>query len=134
VATKLAVALAVLVRPHARFAIPLSDAELFTDNPPMRDYLRRDPCRLHDATGRFLYVSRGLDRSLARSRPGCLTMPTTLVLASRDRIVHNARTSAACERLAGARLRTVELPGCHTLEFEPDRRGLDAALLESLRA
>jgi len=118
--TKLAVALSVLVRPHKRFDIPLNDEELFTDNGEMRRYLREDALRLHRATGRFLYVSRCLDAALRRMKRGGLAMPTTLLLARRDRIIDNAVTRELLAHWTAGRVEVEEFDAAHTLEFEPD--------------
>jgi len=131
--TKLAIAMSLLSRPRRLFEIPLCDVELFTDNEAMREYLRRDRCRLLRATGRFLYVSRRLDQLLRRSPAGCLKMPVTLILAERDRIIDNAATRRLAERLAGGRLEVKTLPGAHTLEFEPHPEPFYQALAEALR-
>ncbi len=117
---KLAIAFSLLLCPECRFRIPLSDVELFTDNEEMRQYLRSDPCRLHQATARFLYVSRRLDGMLRGAPGGCLHVPATLILASRDRIIDNAKTTEAVARLGGPHLDIKELGGAHTLEFEPN--------------
>ncbi|MFW6133648.1 MAG: alpha/beta fold hydrolase [Planctomycetota bacterium] len=132
-ATKLAVAACLLVRPRRGFAIPLNDPALFTDDEAMRDYIRRDPCRLHRATARFLYVSRILDRRLRRTAAGAIRSPTTLILARRDRIIDNDRTAAAVARLTDGLAVTVELDGAHTLEFEPDPSPLHDALAAAVR-
>jgi alpha-beta hydrolase superfamily lysophospholipase len=129
---KLAVACSLAVRPRAMFDIPLNDVALFTDNEPMRDYLRRDEFRLHRATARFLLAGRRLDGVLRRVPAGPTDLPTTLILASEDRIVDNDATRRLVARIFGDRLRTVVLPGCHTLEFEPDPSGLYHALAASL--
>jgi len=131
--TKLAVAMSLACCPRRTFEIPLADVELFTDSEPMREYLRRDRCRLLRATGRFLYVSRRLDQLLRRSPPGGLKMPVTLILAERDRIIDNAATRRLTERLAGERLEVKTLPGAHTLEFEPRPEPLYQALADALR-
>ncbi|MBS3733583.1 MAG: alpha/beta fold hydrolase [Phycisphaerae bacterium] len=132
-ATKLGVAACLLVCPRRRFAIPLNDPALFTDNEPMRAYLRADQYRLHRATARFLYVSRRLDRFLAHAADGAIRTPTTLILARRDRIIDNAATRTAMDRLTDGRAATVELDGAHTLEFEPDPTPLCDALVAALR-
>ena len=131
--TKLSIALALLVCPHRRFDIPLSDPELFTDNPAMRQYLASDPCRLHRATARFLYASRQLDIRLRRAARGALAMPTTLILAASDKIVDNQPTLAAIERLCREKISVRTLPGAHTLEFEPDTMPLEQSLLTATR-
>ena len=134
VAEKLAIAVALLVAPHRRLDIPLSDVALFTDNEPMRAYLRVDLHRLHRATAQFLYASRCLDVAIRRARPGSLTVPTTLILAARDRIIDNAATRKALERLTGPALALRQLDGAHTLEFEPDPTALYAELAQAVTA
>jgi acylglycerol lipase len=119
-ATKLAIGLSLLVCGRKRWAIPLNDVALFTDNEEMRQYLRADQGRLHRATARLLYASRQLDRLLARAPNGSLRAPTTLLLARRDRIIDNARTRQAVERLTGGHAVVREFDAAHTLEFEPD--------------
>ena len=121
-AKKLAVAWSLATNPGRLFDIPLSDVELFTDNPAMRDYLRHDPLRLHQATARFLYISRKLDLQLRRAKAGAIRLPVTLLLAKRDRIIDNARTQAMVEKLAQARPRVALFDAAHTLEFELDAR------------
>lgn len=130
--TKLAIGLSLLCCPRRAFAIPLSAPELFTDNPAMREYLRDDAGRLHTATARFLYVSRCLDRRIARVERGSVTTPTTLLLASRDRIIDNAATRRLCGRVCGSTLTVEEFDGAHTLEFQTEPDAFLAALPRSL--
>jgi acylglycerol lipase len=130
--TKLAIGASLLCCPKRRFDIPLSDVDLFTDNEPMRQYLRDDPFRLHRATARFLFISRLLDRSLRRTPPGAITAPTTLLLATRDRIIDNPATESTLHRLAPKHLTVHTLDGAHTLEFESDPTPLHAALADAL--
>jgi len=131
-AVKLAIGLSLLIRPRRLFAIPLNEEALFTDNEEMREYLRSDQHRLRRATASFFYASRRLDGMLKRARPGCWRIPTTLVLAERDRIIDNEATLRLAAKLAGDLLRVHTLPGCHTLEFEPDRQPLFHALAEAV--
>jgi len=131
---KLAVALARCLRPRARFRLPLNDPELFTDNPAMQDYLRRDRHRLLRATARFLTASAWLDRMIARAPGGALRVPTTLVLARGDRIIDNLATRRRIARLTGGRAEVVELDGAHTLEFEPDPGPFHEVLRRAVRA
>jgi len=128
---KTAVAFSVLLNPRRLFDIPLDDAALFTENPVMLDYLRKDSHRLHQATARFLYSSRNLDRMLRSARPGALQLPTTLIPASNDRIVNNPETERLVSVLAGKSLVVKRVVGCHTLEFEPDTRDFFKALTEA---
>ena len=132
-ATKLAIAAALLVAPRRRFQIPLSDPALFTDNPAMRDYLRADPHRLHRATARMLYVSRQLDTILRRAPRGSWGgLRATLILAQQDRIIDNQAAETMARRLSGDDLDVRTLPGCHSLEFEPDPRAYFDALAAAL--
>ena len=142
---KLAIALALLGRPSpgaprgsAMFDVPLSDVELFTDNPPMRDYLARDPYRLHRATARFLFASRRLD-SMLRAASGlgtprvALSLTTTLLLARRDRIVDNDATGRSIAHLTAGKAHVEQLDAAHTIEFEPDPAAFHKALLSAVR-
>ena len=89
---------------------------------------------LKDRT-RFLHVhqtfSRLLDWRLSWAKRGALTVPTTLLLASRDRIIDNGATTAAVQRLTDGKARVVTLEAAHTMDFEesPDEflRALAAA-------
>jgi len=126
--TRLAIGLSLLIAPRRQFDIPLNEPELFTRNEPMLQYLRNDPHRLLRATAKFLFVSRRLDAALRRAPAGALGAPTTLILAERDQIIDNAAARAAVLRLAGESLAVVHLPGCHTLEFEPQPQPLFDAL------
>lgn len=130
--TKLRIAMSLLAAPRRLFDIPLSDVELFTDNPQMRQYLRDDPLRLLRATARFLYASRCLDRQMARLPRGALKMPVALLLARTDRIIDNPQTLAMVERLTDGRAVVQEFDGCHTLEFESDPRPFFEAVAASL--
>ncbi len=118
--TKLRIASALLLGGKKQFAIPLDDVELFTDNLQMQQYLREDEFQLHNATAAFFYASRSLDRIIEKAAPGSLDCPTTLILASKDRIIENEATEAVVLRLTAGRALIKHLHGCHTLEFEED--------------
>ncbi|MFP4054226.1 MAG: alpha/beta fold hydrolase [Phycisphaerae bacterium] len=130
--TKAAIAASLACCPRRQFEIPLSEPELFTDNPAVLAYLREDPVRLKKATARFLFVSRCMDGQIARLRRGSIEVPTTLLLASRERIIDSERTREIVGHLSADRARVVELEGCHTLEFEPDPSAFYDELLSSL--
>ncbi len=119
---KIAVAAAALLRPMRRFAIPLNEPDLFTDNPARQAYIRDDPLRLRQVTARFLAASRMLDVQVAREAgQRDWPMPVTFLLAGKERIVDNERTRRLARGLRCRHLRVVEHPGAsHTLEFEPD--------------
>jgi alpha-beta hydrolase superfamily lysophospholipase len=130
--TKIAIALCRAFHRKRMFDIPLSDVALFTDNPAMRQYLEADALRLRQATARFLFTSAMLDRMIARSPARAMKIPTTLILARRERIVDNARTAAIVSRLTGGAAKVVELDGAHTLEFESDPRPYYEALCRAV--
>jgi len=120
-ATKAAIAWSLLRRRDRRlFPIPLNDPELFTATPERLDFLRHDALALHQATARFLFESRRLDRHLAEAAPR-IVAPLMVALAERDRIIDNEATFRFLTRTTSAE-RTVKFYGgaCHTLEFEPD--------------
>jgi alpha-beta hydrolase superfamily lysophospholipase len=117
---RLKIFLARLVVPRRRFAIPLSDPELFTATPRWLDFLRADPLRLHQATARLLIESVRLDGYL-RFVPKYVHVPVLLLLAEHDRIIRNERTRAYVERFATPDKQIIQYPGAHhTLEFEPE--------------
>jgi acylglycerol lipase len=119
-AAKLRIAAASVVKPGTLFDIPLNDVTLFTDNPAMREYLEHDRLRLHKAAARSLLGSAVLDRRIDRAGDGALTVPTTLILARRDRIIDNDGTRTVLERLSAGKVNVVTLDASHTIEFEPD--------------
>lgn len=107
--------------PTRRFAIPLDDPRLFTENPERQHFIAQDPLALADATARFLFCSARLDQRLLRVGRGLLRAPTTLFLAERERIIRNAPTQAWLERICAAPPEVTVFPGAsHTLEFERD--------------
>jgi len=115
---KLAIAACLLCYPRKTFEIPLSEPELFTDNPAMLEFLHGDPLRLHKATAKFLFVSKILDKQLQRGR-GKIKIPTQLILSDSDKIIDNRPTRDFFERTC-IDLQITELAGAHTLEFEQD--------------
>jgi acylglycerol lipase len=132
-ATKLGVASCLLARPRARFAIPLDEPELFTDNEVMQEFLRGDQLGLHWATARFMYASRRLDNLIKRANTGCLKMPVTVILSDDDRIIDSDATAQAVTRLSGGRAETISLSGKHSLEFEETPGEFYRALLAACR-
>ena len=132
IATKLAILAALIFRPGAYFDIPLNDVSLFTDNPEMREYLRNDPHRLDRATARFMLASVRLDRIIARADERALKVPTTLILAGRDRIIDNAATCDLLEWLADRPVRIRRLDAAHTIEFEQENSTFHEILCQSV--
>ena len=130
--TKLAVAMNLIVRPGHLLPVPLSDVELFTDNEAMRQYLRDDACRIHQATARFLFASRILDCMLRRLRPGDITVPTTLFLADRDRIIDNAATERIVQGVTDGAATVRRYAAAHVLEFKAEPREFLGELTEAI--
>ena len=117
---RLRIALAYFTRPLKAFPIPLSDPALFTDSPEGRAFIASDPLGLRAATASLLAASRFLDSRVARV-PGRVHQPALLMLADRDRIVHNGKTLGYWDRVASPRKAVIRYPeGHHTLEFDPD--------------
>ena len=133
---KLTVGFNGLMHPRRQHAIPLDDAELFTQNPERLGFIKNDPLSLHHATASLLLASSRLDR-LARQAAGKLDVPVRLFLAGQDRIVDNDATL----RLLGGWLGRVGGDGLiktyrrahHTLEFEPDSSVFFADLADAVR-
>ena len=88
---------------------------------------------MHDATARLLYTSRQLDRMVHRGGRGTLNVPTTLMLAERDRIIDNAATRALVARLTGGGAVVETFDAAHVLEFEPDTTAYFEALARALQ-
>ncbi len=84
---KLAVAFNLLFGGTGHFDVPLR-AEMFTREPALLEFLRRDPLRVTEVTARFLLASRSLDRRIAK-RITSLRAPVLLLLAGEDEIVDN---------------------------------------------
>ncbi|MDP6635579.1 MAG: alpha/beta fold hydrolase [Phycisphaerae bacterium] len=129
IATKLGVAACLFARPRAQFAIPLNEPELFTDNETMKQFLRDDPLALHQATARFMYASRRLDRIVIRAASGRLKMPVTLILSADDCIIDSDATAKVIARLTEGQAEVISLNGRHTLEFEEYPSEFHQALL-----
>jgi alpha-beta hydrolase superfamily lysophospholipase len=109
-----------LIRPSRLYPIPLNEPELFTATPRWLQYLREDPLSLHQATARFFVESVRLDGYL-RFVPKYVHVPVLVLLAEKDRIIHNDKTRRFVDRLATADKELIEYPGAHhTLEFEPE--------------
>lgn len=121
-------------RRNAEFSIPLGDAELFTANPPMQEYLRTDEFQLHRATAAFMFTSRRLDSAIRAASAGSLSIPVELILSAEDRIIDNAATVRWLERVCGAGKNIRTLSGHHTLEFERDADEFLRTVTDACRA
>ena len=121
IATKLAVAAALLVKSRREFAIPLDDPALFTDDPDERNYIEGDEFGVRRVSARFLFESRKLER-LGKHSLRTLKTPLLLLLAGRDEIVDNAGTTRLFEKCPSAdKVLKVYPEARHTLEFDPCR-------------
>lgn len=117
--TRMRIGRCALTSPTRMFPIPLNDPTLFTESERGREFLRKDPLALHEATARMLFQSNSLDMYLRRAWKW-VTIPTLLILAGRDRIIDNARTRQYVEKFPGPK-QVIEYPEAHhTLEFEPE--------------
>jgi acylglycerol lipase len=128
---KTMIGLSLLSWPARRFAIPLSDPQLFADDQETCDFVRDDPCRLHRGTARFLFASRVMDERIVRMRARSLTVPTTLLLARRDRIIDNAHTHALVRRLTGDSAHVETFDAAHTLDFVLDPSSSHRAICDA---
>ena len=118
---KMRIALSLVNDRERRFDIPLQDAWLFTSNPERMEYVARDKLMLTQVTASFLLASRRMDRMVRRFAESPYRGPVHLILAGRDRIIHNDRTRAWLRGLPSADLRLTEYPDAeHTLEFEAE--------------
>lgn len=102
VGQKLAVAFDLLWGGTRHFDVPITP-EMFTQDPQLLDFLRRDPLRLTRVTSRFLMATRCLDRTV-RQHITDLRVPVLLLLAEDDTIVDNDAVLRLLSRLAPGQL------------------------------
>jgi acylglycerol lipase len=109
-----------LVRPTVRLPIPLTP-ELYTANPPYRDFIRADPLRLLEATTQFFWQTARLDRRRGRDTAR-LDLPVLLLQGTDDQMMDVPATRRWFDGLGGRHTTYQAYPGAgHTLDFEPDR-------------
>ena len=130
--TKILIAGALIFCPHKLFDIPLSDNNLFTENPAMLHFLEKDSRSLRRATAKFLFASKILDKYISRSKAGIINCRTNLILSQNDKIIDNKKTSLTVQKLTSNRARILEIPGEHTLDFEENKSEFFEALLQCL--
>jgi alpha-beta hydrolase superfamily lysophospholipase len=117
---QLSAAVGHLVAPKARLPIPLTP-ELYTANPPYVDFIRGDRLRLLEATTRFFWETRRLDRQRGRAAAQ-LNLPLLVLQGDDDKMMDVTKTRRWLSRLAVEDKTYVAYPGAgHTLDFEPDR-------------
>ena len=109
-----------LVRPMASLPIPLTP-ELYTANPPYRDFIRADPLRLLQATRQFFWETARLDRR-RRTATARLELPVLLLQGENDEMMDVPATRRWFEGVGGDHHTYRAYPSAgHTLDFEPDR-------------
>jgi len=118
---KLRIGWAMLSDPHRRFAIPLNDPELFTDDSAWIEWLENDALQLHQATAGFFLASRRMDRT-ARRLGVAPPVPLHVLLAEDERIIDNAATRRFLREFAWPTVQITTYQGArHTLEFAAGR-------------
>ncbi len=118
---KFRVAMAMMRNRDQAFDIPLNAARLFTANPDRINFVEQDSRKLTQVTAAFLLASRRLDRTVRRFGTSSWRGPIHLMLAGRDRIIHNDPTRRWLRDLPSPVRQITEYPDAqHTLEFEPD--------------
>ena len=120
---KLVVLFKQLLEPKAMLAVPLEDAELFTDNPKRIAFIEQDELRLRQASVSFFWASYCLDKLIGR-RADRLAMPVHLLLSGQDLIIDSAKTRAWFEGVSAPQKHLSEFPKmAHTLEFASENHG-----------
>jgi alpha-beta hydrolase superfamily lysophospholipase len=118
--TRAQIALARVFRPDKHFPIPLSDPNLFTSSPQWQKFISEDQLGLRVATARMLFGSFALDIYLKRAWKQ-VNVPVLLLLAEKDRIVHNVDSWEFVRKFPTEKKQVIEYWGAHhTLEFEPE--------------
>jgi alpha-beta hydrolase superfamily lysophospholipase len=103
------------------FDIPLNDPRMFTANPARIAFVEGDALRLTQVTAAFLLAGRRLDRLAPRFGRTSWNGSVHLMLAGRDRIIDNERTSRWLRDLPWEdRQITLYRDAHHTIEFEAD--------------
>jgi alpha-beta hydrolase superfamily lysophospholipase len=102
-----------------RFRMP-QEAELFSRDPELVDWIRADTRGARNVTGRCLLQTNRLLRSI-RKHAGRVRVPVLVLEASRDRISDNARNRAFLDRTLGERVRWVTFDAEHFLLAESCR-------------
>lgn len=106
---------------RSRFKVPI-EPEMFTRTPEFLEFIKTDPWRLREVTGRFLLSGISLDR---RIRRGLRTFPVNvlLFLAGNEWIIDNDRVLKLLGNLPPGRM-TSRLydDATHSIQFESSDR------------
>jgi acylglycerol lipase len=114
---KLGVAVNLLFGGTGHFDVPLAP-EMFTSEPHLLEFLRRDPLRVTEVTARFLLASLALDRRI-RKGVSTLRAPVLLLLAGEDRIVDNDAVLELLAPLPPGQLQVWHYPDAmHSVQLE----------------
>lgn len=114
---KLALVVGLAFGGRNHLAVPI-EATMFTTTPRYLDFIRSDPWRLHDVTGRFLAAGLALDRRIRRGL-ATLDLPVLLCLAGGERIIDNDGVRRLLTALPKGRLRERFYPeATHSLQFD----------------
>ena len=108
-----------VLRPQARFPVPQDDA-LFSRDPEVLAWIRRDSLGARTVTARCLLQSNRMIRWLRRN-VAKLEVPLLVLEAARDRISHTPRNRALLDRALGGRCQFVTFDAEHFLLAEPCR-------------
>ena len=96
----------------ARLPIPLTP-ELYTANPPYRDYIRADPLRLLEATTRFYWETGRLDRRRGADTAR-LVLPVLVLQGEADQMMDVPATRRWFDGLSGEHSTYRAYPGAGT--------------------
>lgn len=117
-----------LLRPDARFPVPLSDGR-FTRDPAVLAWIQQDRLGARTLTARCLLQIHRMNRRLRRELPA-LQVPVLVLEAERDRISDNGGNRALLTRALGDRCRFRSFDAEHFLLAEPCRDDVLDALDE----
>lgn len=121
---KIAVGVHGLLKPNKLHEIPLNDPNLFTQNPPMLEFIENDPLKITHCTASFMITSTRFDMKVSKIIAK-LKVPIYLFLAQDDRIIANQATidllRPALTNQPNSQDPVRIYPNAqHTLDFEPD--------------
>jgi len=109
-----------VVAPMQPIRVPLED-ELFTDNPPYLEFIKRDALSLREVTASFFFRQAIWDRGLREATD--LRLPVLVLQSGGDPIVDGTRVRAWFDRLESESKRYVLYPEWgHLIDFEEERR------------
>lgn len=109
-----------LISPQTLHALPIQ-ADMFTDEPEIRDFIESDPHRTRHVSARFFFCLRATQLWVGRN-PKRMTTPMLTLLAEHDRIINNSGVTRWMGSIPAIPSRVKEYKGVkHSLLFEPCR-------------